>query len=90
MLSRSWRTFSKARAAYDQAQFVDVDYREFVQDPVRTTRGIYDAFGLDWTPEVDAAVTALDAESRSGGKRPKHAYSLDDYGLTEADVRAAF
>ncbi len=90
MLSRSWRTFREARATYDPEQFVDVDYREFVQDPVHTTRGIYDAFGLDWTPEVDAAVTALDAESRSGGKRPKHAYSLDDYGLTEADVRAAF
>ena len=90
MLSRSWRTFTKARAGYDQAQFVDVDYREFVQDPVRTTRGIYDAFDLDWTPEVDAAVTALDTESRSGGRRPKHSYSLDDYGLTEAEVRAAF
>jgi hypothetical protein len=39
---------------------------------------------------VDDAVTALDAESRSGGKRPSHTYSLDDYGLTEAEVRAAF
>ena len=90
MLSRSWRTFTKSRAAYDDAQFFDVDYREFVADPVGTTRAIYDAFGLDWTPEVDAAVTALDTESRSGGTRPKHSYSLDDYGLTEAEVRAAF
>ena len=90
MLSRSWRRFVSSRSAYDPAQFVDVDYREFVEDPVRTTRGIYDAFGLDWTPEADAAVTALDAESRSGGRRPRHAYSLDDYGLTEAEVRAAF
>jgi hypothetical protein len=90
MLSRSWRTFTTARAAYDAAQFVDVDYREFVADPVGTARGIYDAFGFEWTPEVDAAVTALDAGSRSGGRRPKHAYSLEDYGLTEAEVRAAF
>ena len=90
MLSRSWRTFTKARAAYDQAQFVDVEYDAFVADPVGTTRAIYDAFGLDWTPEVDAAVTALDVESRSGGKRPKHEYSLADYGLTEDEVRAAF
>ncbi len=81
MLSRSWRTFVSSRSAYDPAQFVDVEYDDFVADPVRTTRHIYDAFGLDWTPEVDAAVTALDAESRSGGRRPKHAYSLDDYGL---------
>ena len=35
MLSRSWRTFTKARAAYDPAQFVDVDYREFVAGPGR-------------------------------------------------------
>jgi hypothetical protein len=90
MLSRSWRTFTKARAAYDDAQFFDVDYREFVADPVATTRSIYDAFGLDWNPEVDAAVTALDEESRRGGKRPAHSYSLSDYGLTEAEVRAAF
>lgn len=29
-------------------------------------------------------------ESRSGGKRPAHRYDLADYGLTEAEVRAAF
>jgi hypothetical protein len=90
MLSRSWRTFTEARTAYDQAQFFDVEYDAFVRDPVGTTRAVYDAFGIDWTPEVDDAVTALDAESRSGGKRPSHTYSLDDYGLTEAEVRAAF
>ena len=90
MLSRSWRTFTKARESYDAAQFFDVEYDAFVADPVGTTRAVYDAFGLDWTPEVDAAVTALDTESRSGGKRPKHTYSLDDYGLTEDEVRAAF
>jgi hypothetical protein len=90
MLSRSWRTFTKARAAYDPAQFLDVEYDAFVADPVGTTRSVYEAFDLDWTPDVDAAVTAIDEESRSGGKRPKHAYSLDEYGLTEAEVRTAF
>ncbi len=90
MLSRSWRRFEDARGRYDAAQFVDVDYADFVADPVGTTRGIYEAFGLDWTPDVDDAVTAIDQESRSGGKRPKHAYDLADYGLTEDDVRAAF
>jgi hypothetical protein len=90
MLSRSWRTFKESRAAYDPAQFVDVDYREFVADPVRTTRGIYDSFGLDWSTDAQAAVEAIDRESRQGGKRPSHQYSLADYGLTEDEVRAAF
>ncbi len=90
MLSRSWHSFQQARPAYDQSQFVDVDYREFVQDPVGTTRGIYEAFGIDWTPDAAAAVEAIDRESHSGGKRPSHRYSLADYGLTEDEVRAAF
>jgi hypothetical protein len=90
MLARSHRRFEDARPSYDPAQFVDVDYREFVADPVGTTRGIYEAFGLDWAPEVDAAVTAIDEQSRRGGRRPRHSYSLADYGLTEEQVRAAF
>ena len=90
MLSRSWRSFTAARARYDGAQFIDVDYEAFVADPVGTTRGIYRAFGLDWTPETSAAVTAIDAESRQGGRRPAHRYDLGDYGLTVDEVRAAF
>ena len=35
-------------------------------------------------------MTALDTESRQGGRRPKHTYDLADYGLTEDEVRAAF
>ena len=90
MLSRSWRAFREARAGYDPGQFVDVDYRAFVQDPVGTTRGVYESFGLDWTPATAAAVEEIDRASRQGGRRPAHTYSLDDYGLTEAEVRAAF
>ena len=90
LLSRSWHAFLSSRPSYDAAQFVDVDYETFVQDPVGTTRGIYEAFGIDWTPEAAAAVEEIDRESRSGGKRPAHRYDLADYGLTEAEVRAAF
>ena len=42
------------------------------------------------TELVQAAVRAIDDESRSGGKRPSHRYSLADYGLTESQVRDAF
>ena len=55
-----------------------------------TTRSIYDSFGIEWTPDAQAAVEEIDRESRSGGKRPSHSYSLADYGLTEDEVRAAF
>ena len=35
-------------------------------------------------------MNAINDESRQGGKRPVHRYSLADYGLTEEQVRAAF
>src|SRR5690606_27172629 len=58
MLSRSYRRFWEAREKYDAAQFVDVDYRAFVDDPVGTVRGIYEAFDIEWIPEAEAAVRA--------------------------------
>ncbi|MDQ6641644.1 MAG: sulfotransferase [Actinomycetota bacterium] len=90
MLAACVERFARERASYPSEQFVDVQYDDFVADPVGTTRGIYGSFGLDWTPEVDDAVRAIDAESRTGGRRPQHRYDLADYGLTEAEVRAAF
>ncbi len=90
LLSDAVARFESARPSYDAAQFVDVEYDGFVADPVGTVRAIYEAFGLDWTPEVAGRVAALDAASRHGPRRPSHRYDLADYGLTEADVLARF
>jgi len=90
MLSRSWRTFVAARSAYDQSQFVDVDYRAFVADPVGAVRTIYQCFDIPWSPEAQQRVREIDAESRTGKARPRHAYELADYGLTEERVQGAF
>lgn len=90
MLSRSARTFAHARRAYDPAQFFDVEYDDFVADPVAMTRSIYEAFALEWSEDVEAAVRDIDAESRQGAKKPSHRYQLADYGLTEEEVRGLF
>ncbi len=90
MLSRSWHRFWQAREKYDAAQFVDVDYRDFVADPVGTVGTIYDAFGIAWSDDARAEVARIDAESKTGAARPRHRYDLADYGLTEEQVRVAF
>ncbi|KAA1421616.1 sulfotransferase [Nocardioides humilatus] len=90
MLERSWQAFTEARKHYDPAQFVDVDYRGFVTDPLGTVAGIYDAFDIPWSDAARAEVTRIDEESRTGQARPSHRYDLGDYGLTEDQVRAAF
>lgn len=88
--SRAFHAFHDARPRYDDAQFADVAFRDLVADPLGVTRRIYDQFGLDWTPEVQAATEAIDQESKQGKAKPSHIYSLEDYGLTEDRVRSAF
>ncbi|MCW2854257.1 MAG: hypothetical protein JWM84_3921 [Nocardioides sp.] len=88
--SRAYHAFHDARPAYDQAQFADVAFQDLVTDPLGTMRGVYEQLALGWTPEAEQAITEIDRESRSGSAKPSHSYDLADYGLTEADVRAAF
>ncbi|MGY2876674.1 hypothetical protein ACVW00_003864 [Marmoricola sp. URHA0025 HA25] len=88
--SRAYHAFHEARPKYDQDQFVDVAFSDLVKDPLGVTRGIYERFGLDWSPEVHAAIEEIDRESRQGAARPSHTYRLEDYGLTEDEVRARF
>jgi hypothetical protein len=88
--SRAFHAFHDARPKYNQAQFADVAFADLRKDPLGVTRGIYEQFGLDWTPEVEAAIVALDEEQKSGHAAPKHSYNLKDYGLSEQQVLAAF
>ena len=37
-----------------------------------------------------APIEEIDQESKQGKAKPSHTYTLEDYGLTEAGVRAAF
>jgi hypothetical protein len=88
--SRAFHAFHDARPAYDQSQFADVAFSDLVKDPLGVTRGIYEQFGLDWTPEVQAAIEEIDRESKQGAAKPSHSYRLEDYGLTEDEVRSRF
>lgn len=88
--SRGLHQFSLARAQYDEAQFLDVDFDDLRADPLGTVERVYAALGTEISGEARAAMVALDAESASGARRPQHRYALSDYGFTEAEVAAAF
>jgi len=88
--SRAFHNFHDNRGKYNQDQFIDIAFGDLVKDQIGVTRRVYDQFGLDWTPEVEAAVTEIDREAKEGKAAPKHSYDLADYGLTEERVRAAF
>jgi hypothetical protein len=88
--TRGLRLFNEARANYDPAQFHDVEYADFVKDPIGTVEGIYRHFGLEFTDAARDAMTRLHTESQRGPRAPRHSYSLADYGLTAESVREAF
>ena len=88
--SRGLHQFSQARAQYDEAQFLDVEFDDLRADPLGTVERVYAALGTEISGEARAAMVALDAESASGARRPHHRYDLSDYGFTEAEVAAAF
>ncbi len=88
--ARGLEEFAAARARYDQAQFLDVDYADFTADPVGTVESVYTCFGLSYSDAARHAVRALHAEAAAGGARPAHRYSLADFGLTAGQVDERF
>ncbi|MEP9414790.1 sulfotransferase [Gordonia sp. VNQ95] len=88
--SRGLREFSSARERYDPGQFLDIDFADLRSDPFGVVEQVYDAVGADFSEPARAAMVALDEESRSGARAPRHTYRLADYGLDEESVAAAF
>jgi Sulfotransferase family len=88
--SRGLKRFNAVRADHDPAQFCDVDYFDFIKDPVASVEGIYRHFGLEFTGEAREAIAKSHADSQEGPRAPKHTYSLADYGLTDEQVKDRF
>jgi hypothetical protein len=88
--ARGLAEFAAARARYDPAQFLDIDYAEFTADPVGTVESVYAHFGLPYTGAAADAIRALNAAAGPDSARPAHRYSLADFGLTPGQVDERF
>ena len=88
--SRGLERFKAERAKHDPAHFYDVDYVDFVADPIGTVEDIYSYFGIELTEPASRAMQQMHAESKKGPRAPKHTYSLEDYGLTAEAVKERF
>ncbi|MCW2513879.1 MAG: sulfotransferase [Mycobacterium sp.] len=88
--SRGLELFNAERAKHDSAQFYDLDYFEFIKDPISVVEKVYQQFGIDFTDAAREAMVASHAESQKGPRAPKHTYSLADYGLTDEQVKERF
>ena len=88
--ARGLTEFAAARARYNPAQFLDVDYADFTADPAGTVDRVYSHFGLPYGEAARAAVREVHAQASQGGGRPAHQYALADFGLTAQQVDDRF
>jgi len=82
---RASDSYARARACTPAEQFIDVEYTELVRDPIRAVRAVYEKFGLDLHPAHEAAMKRWLIEN-APQKHGKHQYSLEEFGLLEAEV----
>jgi len=91
--SAGWATFLDRAMAYRDEhgsdRFIDVDFLDSVRDPVGTVRRIYGELGCELTPIAEGKMRQW-TEDNAREKRAAHAYTLDQFGFTEASLRRDF
>jgi hypothetical protein len=88
--ARGLDLFTADRAKHDPDQFFDVEYGDFVADPIGTVEQIYAHFGLPMRPDVRTAIHGVQTRNTSGERKPVHRYTLADFGLTVDEVDERF
>jgi hypothetical protein len=61
-------------------RFIDIQYLDLVRNPVATVRQIYERFGLALSADAERLMYSF-LEGRRNRRRPKHIYSLADFGI---------
>ncbi len=66
----------------------DVAFSEFRRDQLAVVRGLYDWLGIELTDRAEQRMRSW-LDENPQGKHGRHAYSLEEFGLTDAGVRDA-
>jgi hypothetical protein len=77
------------RAKHGKDAIYDIQYTHQLRDPIGEMRKLYAHFEEPFTNEAQTAMERLLAE-KPKGKHGAHHYSLEEFGLTESEVRAHF
>jgi hypothetical protein len=79
----------EARKRLPEQNFFDLRYADLMRDPIRSIEGIYRHFGLELSESTREAMrTYLHRHPRSGNRI--HTYSLEQFGLSEANQRKRY
>jgi hypothetical protein len=88
-LAWATRRCMASREIAGEDRFADIWFQDAMRDPIGEIARVYEAFGIEMTTPARTAMEAWQA-AHPRGQRPAHEYSLEDYGLTEHGIKAAF
>ena len=87
--ARGMRHTMDVRADVGEERFLDLWFEDTVSQPLEEIQKIYDFVGMSLTDEARDEMSAwLDFNRRE--LRPHHSYTLDEFGFTEAGLKAQF
>ena len=78
----------RAQAALPPERFITVRYEELTADPRATVEGIYERLGMTMSAAFRERLAAATREER--GYESKHTYSLEQFGITRAQLYKRF
>ncbi|HEY6100580.1 MAG TPA: sulfotransferase, partial [Anaeromyxobacter sp.] len=87
--TEAMRRLLATRARIGEARFADVHFHELNADPLAAISGAYARLGLPWTAAAERAIGAY-AAAHPRGRHGEHRYRLEDWGLDQEGVHAAF
>ena len=88
-LKAVFKQATAVRATAAEGQILDIQYADLVADPIATVQHIYAHHGYEFTESFEAAMRQWLATNRQH-KHGAHRYTLEEYGLSEAQVREDF
>jgi len=86
-LSRAMIARDKHRG--EPERFFDMDYRDFVADPLAMIQRIYQYFGMELTGIAYQRMKSY-LRANPQGKFGKHRYNMDDFGMSKDDITNRF
>lgn len=81
--------FMSVRAGADASRFLDINYADLLTDPVAAGRKALTHAGVEMSAHADAEMHQW-LEENKRENRAAHAYTLDEFGLSEDQIKADF